>query len=69
MQTKTVTIPNVSCNHCKMRIEKTVSALAGVQTANVAVTPKTLTVNWDETQLPWDAIQQAVTKLGYPPEA
>jgi copper chaperone len=67
MQTKTVTVPNVSCNHCKMRIEKTLNGLKGVASSAVNVPQKSLTVKWDDANVGWEAIKGALDKLGYPP--
>ena len=69
MQTKIFTVPNMSCGHCKMRIEKTVNALDGVASANAVVETKTVTVEWDDSVVSWDDIRGALEKVGYPPEA
>ncbi len=37
-------VPDVSCNHCKMAIEKAVSGLAGVDRVEVDVGGKTVAV-------------------------
>ena len=68
MASKTVTVPNVSCDHCKMRIEKTLNGLDGIATASVDVASKGLAVEWNDATLGWDAIQASLEKLGYPPE-
>jgi copper chaperone CopZ len=69
MQTKTVTVPNISCGHCKMRIEKTLGGVTGITSANADVDTKAFTVEWDETQVEWDQIHSALEKIGYPPAA
>jgi copper chaperone CopZ len=68
MQTKTVTIPNISCNHCKMRIEKTLNALDGVTSASAEVSTKALTVEWNDSIVNWGDIRASLEKIGYLPE-
>ena len=68
MQTKTFTVPNISCDHCKMRIEKTLNALDGITSAKVEVPTKAVTVEWDNSTLGWEAIKSALDKIDYPPE-
>ena len=69
MQTKTVNVPNISCGHCKMRIEKTLRSVQGVASANADVAAKKLVVEWNDAQTGWDVIRAALEKIGYPPEA
>lgn len=68
MQTKTVSVPNISCGHCKMRIEKTLNGLEGISSAQAEVSTKAVVVEWDESKLQWEDIQASLEKLGYPPE-
>lgn len=67
MQTKRVNIPNISCQHCKMRIEKQVSALQGVAAATVTVPDRMFAVQWDENKTGWETIRGTLEKIGYPP--
>lgn len=69
MQTKTFTVPNISCGHCKMRVEKTLNGIEGVSAANAEVDTKQVTVEWDDKKTGWDALRAALEKVGYPPEA
>jgi copper chaperone len=68
MQTKNFTVPNISCGHCTMRIEKTLNALDGVASVKAEIPTKAVTVEWDESQTGWDDIKVALEKIGYPPE-
>ena len=54
MQTKTVTISNISCHHCENRIEKTLNGLEGVNFAKAEVSTKAVIVEWDDSQLNWE---------------
>lgn len=68
METKTVHIPNISCGHCKMRIEKALNALNGV-TAAVDVPTTSAKIDWDGAKTSWSDIIAALEKIGYPPAA
>ena len=65
METKTVTIPNISCGHCKMRIEKALHALNGVK-AVADVPSKTVKIDWDGAKANWSDITATLEKIGYP---
>ncbi|MCP4404343.1 MAG: heavy-metal-associated domain-containing protein [bacterium] len=69
MDTKTVTIPNISCGHCKNRVEKTMNGVEGVSSAEVTVDTKVLALAWDESKVSWADLQGSLEKIGYPPEA
>jgi len=68
MQTKDFTVPNISCGHCTMRIEKTLNALEGVTSVKAEIPTKAVTVEWDESKTGWDNIKAALEKAGYPSE-
>lgn len=68
MQTKTVNVPNISCGHCKMRIEKALRSVPGVSSANADVATKKVMVEWDDAQTNWDDLHATLKKIGYPPE-
>lgn len=69
MQSKTFHVPNISCKHCTMRIEKTLHSMNGVASVNAEVETKKVTVTWDEAQTSWNDLRAALEKIGYPPEA
>jgi copper ion binding protein len=58
-------VPSVSCNHCKMAIEKAVSTLAGVGGVDVDVAEKTVTVDFDTAAVALDDIEATVAEEGY----
>ena len=68
MQTKTFRVPNISCGHCKMRVEKALNGLDGITSAAVDVASKMVTAEWDEATVTWETIRAALEKVGYPPE-
>ena len=67
MQTKNVTVPNISCGHCTMRIEKTLNGLDGITSVKAEIPTKAVKVEWDESKMSWDAIKSELEKIGYPP--
>ncbi|MEY8371123.1 heavy-metal-associated domain-containing protein [Aerococcaceae bacterium 50-4] len=65
MNTNTYLIPDMSCAHCKARIEKEVTSLNGVQSADVPVETKVLSVSFDDQLVDSDDIVAAVAEAGY----
>ncbi len=58
-------ITGMSCSACSSRVQKTVSALAGVHAADVNLLKNSMTVSFDETKLAAADIIAAVTRAGY----
>jgi copper chaperone len=58
-------VPAVSCNHCKMAIEKAVGALSGVGAVDVDVAEKTVTVDFDADAVTLESIEEACAEEGY----
>jgi copper chaperone len=57
--------PSISCNHCKMAIEKAVSQMDGVARVEVDVAEKAVTVDFDDAAVSLDAIEAAMAEEGY----
>jgi len=64
MQT-TLSVPDISCGHCKSSIEGAVGELAGVESVNVTIDARTVDVSFDETALGMDDIVDAIEGQGY----
>ena len=47
MSNQIISVPDISCNHCKMSIEGAVKALDGVASAEVSVEKATVSVGFD----------------------
>ena len=58
-------VPGVSCNHCKMAIERAVNALPGVGAVSVDVGAKSVTVDFDTDDVSLETIEGAVAEEGY----
>ncbi len=67
METKTFTVPNISCGHCVHTIEMEVGDLAGVSSVKASQESKQVTVAWDA-PANWDQIQATLVEINYPPE-
>jgi len=68
MATRTVTIPNISCDHCTRTIEMELSDLSGVSTVAADVDSKQVTVEW-QAPTTWDEIEGLLEEINYPPAA
>lgn len=66
MESIRYSVPTVSCNHCKMTIEKALGALEGVGTVAVAVAEKTVTVVFDPERIGTERLEEVLDDEGYP---
>jgi len=64
MTTTTLSVPTISCGHCKSSIEGAVSELAGIDKVEVHIEERTVDLVFDET-LGLDAIIEAIEEQGY----
>lgn len=55
----------MTCAACSARIERVVGRMPGVQSISVSLPGEQATIEWDESQLEWDAVSQAISKAGY----
>jgi len=67
--TKTYSVPDVSCGHCKMAIERAVGAMDGVDRVEVDVERKSVSIDFDETVTNEEAILETMKEEGYPAAA
>ena len=65
MATTTISVPEIHCDHCKMSIEGAVGSLEGVDSAEVSVPERNVTVAYDDTALSLDEIKAAIVEQGY----
>ncbi len=66
MITKTLSVPDISCEHCERAIKNALQPLAGVQSVSVDIPTKKVTVQYDENAVAIDKIKQAVEDEEYP---
>ena len=64
----TLTAPKMSCGHCKMAVESSAGALAGVDSVTADPVSKNIDIAYDESQVSLEDIKQAIEQAGYPVE-
>ncbi len=68
MESKTFKVPNITCGHCVMTIQREVSELEGVKSVKAEEASKIVTVEWDA-PANWDGIAALLEEIDYPAEA
>ena len=63
--TQELTVNGMSCQHCVHAVKTAVSALSGVETVDVSLEKKLLTVGFDPEKTSLDSIRAAVAGEGY----
>lgn len=66
MTGKTFSVPNISCGHCVMTIERELGELAGVESVAADADTRIVTVEWDSPAT-WEGIKSLLTEINYPP--
>jgi copper chaperone len=67
MESKTFTVPNISCGHCVHTIESELTDLKGVTAVKADEQSKKVTVQWDN-PASWGEIVKVLEEINYPPE-
>ncbi len=68
MITRELITPAMSCNHCKMTIEKAVNALEGISSVYADPATKKVVVEFDESLTTINDIKKAIDEAGYEAE-
>jgi copper chaperone CopZ len=68
MASKTFKVPNISCGHCVMTIQREVGELEGVLTVKAEQADQMVSVEWNEPPASWDTIKDLLVEINYPPE-
>ena len=63
--TVTLKVPNISCHHCTMTIERETKELPGVEKVEGNVENQTATFTLKDTQA-LDAVKETLAEIGYP---
>jgi copper chaperone len=61
----TLSVPDISCGHCKSSIEGAVNPLEGVASAVVAIDDRNVAIEYDGSDTTMDAIVAAIDEQGY----
>jgi copper chaperone CopZ len=62
---KTVAVPNISCGHCVMTIQRELGELPGVESVQADASTKRVTVAW-RAPADWSKIAATLDDIGYP---
>lgn len=65
METKTLSVPNISCGHCVMAIKRELGELEGVAKVDGDPTTKQITLQWDAPAT-LDKIKSTLKEINYP---
>ena len=65
MTKRTLSVPDISCDHCKASIERAVGDLAGVDSVAVDIAGRTVDFSFDDTTVDLDRIIKAIEEVGY----
>jgi copper chaperone len=65
MKRITLSVPDISCGHCKSSIEGAVAALDGVARAEVSVNDRSVEVEYDPAMLDLAVIITAIDDQGF----
>ena len=66
MESKTFTVPNISCGHCVHTIQNEVGDVQGVKVVKADEKSKQVTVQW-EAPANWAKIESLLVEIDYPP--
>jgi len=61
----TLSVPDISCGHCKSSIEGAVGPMEGVAKAEVSINDRTVDVEYDPQTVELNAIVTAIDEQGY----
>lgn len=67
MAERTVKVPNITCGHCVMTIQREVGELEGVQAVRADQATREVTVAWDDDATTWGDLVDFLTEINYPP--
>lgn len=65
MISTTLSVPDISCGHCKTSIEGAVGPLDGVESVEVAIDDRTVAVGYDGSDDTFATIVAAIEGQGY----
>lgn len=58
-------VEGMSCNHCKMSVEKALKTLDGVENATVDLAAKTVSVDYNPSVVDGDSLKKTIEDAGY----
>lgn len=65
MTSRTLSVPEIHCDHCKASIEGAVTVVPGVEGADVDIDASTVAFDYDGTAATLQAVVDAIEGVGY----
>lgn len=65
MQTREISVPDISCGHCKASIEQAVGPVEGVQSVNAVVDRKMVVLEYDGEEATFKRVVDAIEAQGF----
>ena len=65
MTKSVLNVEGMACEHCSSAVKTAVGALAGIASVDVNLSAKSVTVEYDDTQITIDKIAEAIEDHGY----
>lgn len=66
MESITLSVPNISCSHCTMRIKEALTHLEGVEEVDASVDSKEVTIEFEK-PASYSQIVEKLVEINYPP--
>jgi len=66
MATATLTVPDISCEHCERTVRSALTPLHGVREVGVDIPGKRVRVTYDESVVTVEELKQALLRQDYP---
>ena len=64
-QETTLSVPDISCEHCVKTINGALGALAGIETVNTDIPTRTVQLRYDPAQVSMEQIEETLDDAGY----
>jgi copper chaperone len=61
----TLSVPDVSCEHCVKTVSGALGALPGIDTVHVDLTSKTVSLRYEPAQVTLERIEETLDDAGY----
>ncbi len=65
MEKTVLNVEGMSCSHCENAVKKAVGALAGVKKTSVSLERKTVTIEFEPSEVSFEKIKNAIEEQGY----
>jgi Cu2+-exporting ATPase len=65
LESITISVPTVHCGSCKLNIEESLEELAGVESSEVDLDAKQVTVTFDPSQTEQETLISTIEQAGY----